>query len=223
MAGTGAEMKRQGLFLEMYAAMLEVLGPSGWWPAETPFEMAVGAILTQNTNWDNVEKAIGNLRAADVLAPRRLYELPEADLAELLRPAGYFRRKAARLRNLLALVVEELSGDIANLAGRDMEEARARLLAVRGVGPETADSILLYGLGYPSFVVDAYTARICSRHGLVPEEVEYGELRELFMDALPEDVVVYKELHALFVRVGNGWCRPRAPKCASCPLARFLP
>jgi endonuclease-3 related protein len=216
-------MKRQSLFLDMYRAMLDVLGPSGWWPAETPFEMAVGAILTQNTNWDNVKKAIDNLRVAGVLTPQQLYGLPDAVLADLLRPVGYFRRKAGRLKNLLSLIVEELSGDIANLAGRDMEEARARLLAVSGVGPETADSILLYGLGYPSFVVDAYTARICSRHALVPEDAGYDELRELFMDALPGDVVLYNELHALLVRVGNGWCRPRAPKCESCPLARFLP
>lgn len=216
-------MKRQTLFFNMFHAMLDVLGPSRWWPAQTPFEMAVGAILTQNTKWGNVERAIGNLKAADVLSPRRLFSLPDASLAELIRPVGYFRLKAARLKNLLAFIVRELDGDLVNLANQDMDEARRRLLAIKGVGPETADSILLYGLGFPSFVVDAYTARICSRHALVPEDAGYEELRELFMDALPEDVPLYNELHALLVRVGNSWCRPRAPRCEACPLARFLP
>jgi endonuclease III related protein len=216
-------MKRQTLFLNMFHAMLDALGPSCWWPAQTPFEMAVGAILTQNTNWGNVERAIGNLKAADVLSPQRLFSLPDASLAELIRPVGYFRLKAARLKNLLAFIVRELDGDLVNLANQDMDEARRWLLAIKGVGPETADSILLYGLGYPSFVVDAYTARICSRHALVPEDAGYEELRELFMDALPEDVPLYNELHALLVRVGNSWCRPRAPRCEACPLARFLP
>jgi endonuclease-3 related protein len=216
-------MKRQTLFLNMFHAMLDELGPSRWWPAETPFEMAVGAILTQNTNWGNVERAIANLKATGAFTPQALFALPDATLAELIRPAGYFRLKAGRLKNLLAFIVRELDGDIANLAGQDRDESRRRLLAIKGVGPETADSILLYGLGYPSFVVDAYTARICSRHGLAPEDAGYDELRDLFMDALPEDVPLYNELHALLVRVGNGWCRPRGPRCEHCPLARFLP
>lgn len=216
-------MKRHTLFLNMFSAMLDALGPSGWWPAATPFEMAVGAILTQNTNWQGASRALANIRDAGKLDPVALFTLPEADLAELLRPAGHFRVKAGRLRNLLSLIVGELDGDIANLAANGLERARERLLAIKGVGPETADSILLYGLGLPSFVVDAYTARICSRHGLVPEEAGYDELRELFMDALPADVGLYNELHALLVRVGNAYCRPRTPKCAACPLERFLP
>jgi len=216
-------MKRQTLFLNMFSAMLDALGPSRWWPADSPFEMAVGAILTQNTNWGNVERAIANLRQAGVLAPRSLFALPDDALAELIRPAGYFRLKARRLKNLLAFVNGELDGDIAALGREDMAVARQRLLAVSGVGPETADSILLYGLGMPSFVADAYTARISSRHGLLPEEAGYDELRELFMDALPRDVSLYNEFHALLVRVGNGWCRPRAPRCETCPLAGFFP
>ncbi|KHK01232.1 endonuclease III domain-containing protein [Desulfovibrio sp. TomC] len=216
-------MKRHTLFLNMYSAMLDALGPSGWWPAKTPFEMAVGAILTQNTNWQGAARAMDNIRLSGRLDPVALYELPDGELAELLRPAGYFRLKAGRLKNLLALIVEDLGGDILTLADAGLETARERLLAVKGVGPETADSILLYGLGLPSFVVDAYTARICSRHALVPEDASYDELRELFMDALPVDVGLYNEFHALLVRVGNGWCRPRAPKCDACPLGRFLP
>lgn len=216
-------MKRQPLFLGMFTAMLDALGPSGWWPAETPFEMAVGAILTQNTNWVNVTRAMAHLKSAGDFSVEALYALPVEELAERIRPAGSFRVKAARLRNLLALIVRELGGDIMALAEMDMESARQMLLSVRGVGPETADSILLYGLNFPSFVVDAYTARICARHALAPEDAGYDELRELFMDALPNDVALYNEFHALLVRVGNGWCRPRAPRCETCPLAVFLP
>lgn len=216
-------MRRQLLFLKMFHAMLDALGPSRWWPAETPFEVAVGAVLTQNTNWGNVAKAMTALKAAGPFTARGLLTLPEAELAERIRPAGYFRLKAKRLRNLLSMLVVEADGDITKLAGRDLDTVRGLFLSVSGVGPETADSILLYALGYPSFVVDAYTARICQRHALAPEDADYHALRELFMDALPEDVALYNELHALLVRVGNGWCRPRAPKCETCPLAPFLP
>jgi len=216
-------MKRRELFLAMHRAMLDALGPSGWWPADSAFEMAVGAILTQNTNWANVVRAIDNLKAAGRFSAEALYALPADELAELIKPAGYFRVKAVRLRNLLALIVQELGGDITTLAERGLDAARELLLAVKGVGPETADSILLYGLSLPSFVVDTYTARICNRHALAPEDAGYEELRELFMDALPEDTALYNEFHALLVRVGNGWCRPRAPRCDTCPLGAFLP
>lgn len=216
-------MKRHTLFLNMFSAMLDALGPSGWWPAQTPFEMAVGAILTQNTNWQGAARAMANIRDAGKLDPFALHGLPDHELAELLRPAGHFRIKSQRLKNLLALIVGELGGDIATLAACGLDTARERLLAVKGVGPETADSILLYGLGLPSFVVDAYTARICSRHALAPEEAGYDELRELFMDALPAEVGLFNEFHALLVRVGNAYCRPRTPKCDACPLERFLP
>lgn len=216
-------MKRRELFLAMHRAMLDALGQSGWWPADSAFEMAVGAILTQNTNWANVVRAIDNLKTAGRFSAEALCALPADELAELIKPAGYFRVKAARLRNLLALIVQELGGDITTLAERGLDAARERLLAVKGVGPETADSILLYGLSLPSFVVDTYTARICNRHALAPEDAGYEELRELFMDALPEDTALYNEFHALLVRVGNGWCRPRAPRCDTCPLGAFLP
>ena len=216
-------MKRHTLFLNMFSAMLDALGPSGWWPAATPFEMAVGAIVTQNTNWQGAARAIANIRDAGLLDPVKLYALPDAELAELLRPAGHFRIKTQRLKNLLALFVEELDGDMTALAASGLDRARERLLAVKGVGPETADSILLYGLGLPSFVADAYTARICARHALAPEDAGYDELRELFMDALPAETALYNEVHALLVRVGNAYCRPRTPKCEACPLERFLP
>lgn len=216
-------MRRGELFLQMHAAMAAALGPSDWWPARTPFEMAVGAILAQNTNWANAAKAVKNLEDSGAFSATGLLALPVATLEALCRPAGHFRVKAARLRNLLAFVCERLDGDIEALGRWDLEEARAGLLAVRGVGPETADSILLYGLGFPSFVVDAYTARICIRHAWVPEEVGYDELRALFMDALPAEASLFNELHAQLVRVGNGWCRPRTPRCEACPLKDFLP
>ncbi len=216
-------MRHQTLFLNMFHAMLDALGPSRWWPAETPFEVAVGAVLTQNTNWANAARAIAALKAAGPFDAHALFALPEAELAERIRPAGYYRLKARRLRNLLGLLVRDYAGDIGRLAAEDMETARQKLLAVSGVGPETADSIVLYALGQPSFVVDAYTARICQRHALVAEDVDYETLRELFMDALPPDVPLYNELHALLVRVGHDWCRPRGPRCRECPLERFLP
>jgi endonuclease-3 related protein len=208
--------------LNMYQAMLDRLGSSRWWPGQSPFEVAVGAILTQNTSWANVEKAIANLRADDLLDPERLHALPEDALAERIRPAGYYRLKAGRLRNFLRFLREECGYDLAALGNGDLDQARQRLLAVKGVGPETADSILLYALERPSFVVDAYTKRILNRHGLVVEDADYDEMRELFMDVLPEDVALYNEFHALIVRTAKEWCRKQKPLCDACPLQPFL-
>jgi endonuclease-3 related protein len=215
-------MKRRALLLEYYHALRVGLGPSGWWPGQTPFEIALGAILTQNTAWTNVEKALHNLRAAGMLDPRSLFRLQEEELAAFIRPAGFFRIKAARVRNFLQFLRETCELDMAALRGMTVEELRPALLEVSGIGPETADSILLYALGQPSFVVDAYTRRIFSRHGLVPEDIGYGELREFFMDALPQDASLYNEYHALIVRTGKGWCAKREGKCFHCPLAPFL-
>lgn len=215
-------MQRSIVLNKMYKAMLEALGPSGWWPANTPFEVAVGAILTQNTNWSNVEKAIANLRSADALTPSALLDLPEATLAELIRPSGYYKVKATRLRNMLTFLQQETDCDFDALQSYETSILRERLLGVKGIGPETADSILLYALGKPSFVVDAYTKRIMNRHALIHEDCHYEELRELFTDALPEDVGLYNEFHALLVRVGNRFCRPRKPLCDQCPLEPFL-
>lgn len=207
----------------MYEAMLAALGPSHWWPGETPFEVLVGAVLTQNTNWGNVERAIGNLKNAGVLDPHALLALPPEALAELIRPAGYFRLKTGRLRNVLAWLLEACDGDMAALAQGDLEELRPSLLAVKGVGPETADSILLYALGKPTFVVDAYTFRILGRHALVPEDADYHALQAEFMDHLDPDPRIFNEYHALLVRVGKDFCRKRQPKCDACPLSPFLP
>lgn len=215
-------MDREALLLDMHQAMLEALGPSGWWPADGPFEVAVGAVLTQNTAWSNVEKAIANLRDAGALSPRSMDGLTPERLADLIRPSGYYRIKALRLKALLSFLREECGHDLEALALRDTRDLREALLAVKGVGPETADSILLYALEKPTFVVDAYTKRILGRHALIAEDAGYEEMREFFMDVLAPDTALYKDFHAQIVRVGKDWCLKKAPRCAGCPLARFL-
>lgn len=205
-----------------HRALLKRFGPQHWWPAETPFEVMVGAILTQNTAWKNVEKAIAALQAADLLDPHRLHAMRASELAPLIRSAGYFRVKARRLKNLTAWFVERAGGDIRALQDLPTETLRRELLEVSGVGPETADSILLYALGRPVFVIDTYTWRVLSRHGWIPEETGYEEMRELMEGALPAEVPLYNEFHALLVRVGHDYCRPTA-RCEECPLRRWLP
>lgn len=203
-------------------------GHQQWWPGETPFEVCVGAILTQNTNWTNVERAIANLRSAGVLEPRRLLELPVAELARLLRPAGYFNVKARRLRAFLAVLVRDFGGQLEGLLGGPLPVARARLLAIPGIGPETADSMLLYAGGQPSFVVDAYTRRIFARHGWCHAEADYDELQHLCesgLNHLPTSrrLDYWQDYHAQLVQVGKQYCRPRLPRCADCPLKPLLP
>ncbi|MGP8050189.1 MAG: endonuclease III domain-containing protein [Desulfobaccales bacterium] len=205
------------LVQKLYERLWQAFGPQDWWPGETPFEVALGAILTQNTNWKNVAKVITRLRAEDRLTAAALTALPEAELAELFRPAGYYNLKARRVKNFLTFLQEEYQGSLKLMTRRPMEELRPRLLSVKGIGPETADSILLYALQKPSFVVDAYTFRILNRHQLVPEPCAYEDLRRLFMDHLPADVAIYQEYHAMLVRLGKECCRPQ-PRCPSCFL-----
>jgi endonuclease-3 related protein len=204
--------------LAIHDALFAAFGPQGWWPAETPFEVMVGAILTQNTNWRNVERAIANLRSARALTPPAMGRLPEEALAELIRPAGYFRVKAVRLRHLLRHIRRRHGGSVSRLLGTPMSGLREELLGVHGIGPETADSILLYAGGHPSFVVDAYTKRVFARHGLVRERAAYAEIQAMFSRALPADARLFNEYHALIVRLGKEFCRPRLPRCAACPL-----
>ena len=208
--------------MNMFGTMLNYLGPSNWWPGETPFEIALGAILTQNTNWNNTEKAIWNLRREGLLDAKSLYSLPQERLGQLIRPAGYFRIKADRLKNFLSFLSRECTFDMQQLAEQEMEILRPKLLQVKGIGPETADSILLYALNKPSFVVDAYTHRIFNRHLLVPEDVDYSSLRNFFMDSLSPDVELFNEYHALLVRVGKSWCRKKSGLCEACPLSAYL-
>ena len=205
------------LLLEIYRRLSDEFGPTGWWPARTPFEVSVGAVLTQNTAWRNVERAIKNLRDHKLLTARSLSGISLRKLAQLVRPAGYFRLKSQRLKNLVDFIEREYAGSMAKMAREPMENLREKLLGVSGIGPETADSILLYALGKPVFVVDAYTRRIMSRHGLVGKDVKYEELREFFEAHLPRDVTLFKEFHALLVKIGAQFCK-KTPLCDECPL-----
>lgn len=210
-------MRTTALLTELYDKMLQRFGPQHWWPGETPFEVMVGAILTQNTNWGNVEKAIGNLKRHGVLDPHAMLRLAPESLAELIRPAGYFNIKTQRLRNFLSYFVETYGGDVLLMREQSLATLREELLAVKGIGRETADSILLYALDKPSFVIDAYTHRVLSRHFLITEEADYDEMQQLMMSSFPEDVPHYNEYHALLVRIGKDFCKPK-PQCEQCPL-----
>jgi len=203
--------------VRMYERMLDHFGPQDWWPADSPLEMMVGAVLTQNTNWGNVEKALANLKGRGWLSMDRLHLLPNDVLADAIRPAGYFNIKAGRLKNLIRFMVDEYGGDVPRMLEEEPRRLRRGLLGVKGIGPETADSIVLYAAEQPVFVIDAYTHRILNRHGLADEQGTYDELQALFTDALPEDVPLYQEFHALIVRTGKEYCRKR-PLCDPCPL-----
>lgn len=215
-------MGRAQLLMRMFDFMHQSLGPSNWWPADSPFEVVVGAILTQNTNWGNVTKAIDALKVAGALDEQRLDSFSQEELEVLIRPCGYYRQKAGRLLNFMAFLHEYADGSITRLAGQDMDSLRKALLSVNGIGPETADSILCYALEKPVLVVDAYTARIFNRHGLVESDVDYHALQSYIMDVLPQDVSLFNEYHALLVRVGSAWCRRKAGWCESCPLQPLL-
>ena len=208
---------------EVYRRLFEAFGPQHWWPAETTFEMIVGAMLTQNTSWKNVERALDNLRKADLLEPKALYAVPLEELEELLRPAGYFRIKARRLRSLLEFIVERYDGSLEAMFQVGVEELRRQLLEVHGVGPETADSILLYAGQMPSFVVDTYTHRILARHGWIDFDADYHQIKDYLESELPRDVPLYNEYHALLVRLAKDYCRKQRPKCEECPLRELLP
>jgi len=267
---------------EYFDAMFAALGPQHWWPSSKsggPFEVIVGAILTQSTAWTNVERAVANLRRERLLTPRAIARVPLARLARLVRPSGYFNQKARKLRAFVRFLRREYGGSLARMFRTPTAELREKLLAVHGIGPETADSILLYAGNHPVFVVDAYTRRILLRHELIQESINekrktktgtpglvahvplrqarqgaaeadvrpspqnnlrsiapqasrwdlsyqpgsYEQMRALFEANLPRDPQLYNEFHALLVNVGKNWCRPREPKCESCPLQRFLP
>jgi len=208
---------------EIYDRLFDALGPQHWWPGQTPFEVMVGAVLVQNTNWQNVEKAIENLRRADLLEPCALDEVPTEELEELIKAAGYFRVKARRLHSLLEFIVGRYDGSLETMFRTDTSALREELLAVHGIGPETADSILLYAGGLPVFVVDTYTHRILARHGWIGSDADYHMIQDHFQSSLPEDVALYNEYHALLVRVGKDYCRKTNPKCDVCPLAELLP
>ena len=209
-------------FLEIYNSLFDYFGPQGWWPSESALEMVVGAVLTQNTNWKNVRKALENLKKSDMLQLETLVTLSPEELANYIRPAGYYNLKAKRLLNLLAMIVREYDGSFDTLIEDDLDSCRQKLLQVNGVGEETADSILLYVGCQPIFVVDAYTHRVFSRHNLLPEETSYQEIQECFMDNLPADAGLFNEYHALIVKVAKEFCKRKNPLCHQCPLQKFL-
>jgi endonuclease-3 related protein len=202
----------------IYKKLYHFFGPQGWWPGETPFEVMVGAILTQNTNWANVEKAINNLKKYKALSTRKLYKLSGVKIASLIRPAGYYNIKAGRLKNLLDFINDNYSGDIRQMFRGKTDKLRQGLLSVNGIGPETADSILLYALNKPIFVIDAYTRRVFSRHGFILEDCDYNTVQNLFSKNIRKEVKLFNEYHALIVKLGKDFCLKNKPKCDICPL-----
>ena len=205
------------LLKDGFERLLKHYGPRNWWPGDTPFEVMVGAILTQNTNWNNVEKAIANIKQENLLNPKKLFRIPPLELANLIRPAGFFRLKTKRLRNFLKYFNEDYDGSDREMSAQALETLRMELLSVNGIGRETADSILLYALDKPIFVIDAYTKRVLFRHSLCDEDADYDELQELFMDSLPGDAHLFNEYHALIVEVAKEFCK-KNPRCEECPL-----
>jgi len=208
----------------MYVALADAYGPQQWWPAETPFEVIVGAYLTQNTSWQAVEKSIKNLRNKDVLNLEGLRTISETELQVLIKPSGFMRRKAASIKAFIHFLDRQYDGSLAQFSLQETEEARAQLLALPGVGPETADAILLYALGKPVMVADEYLRRLVMRHGLVHEKVRYTEVQQLALDAFADDSITsriqhYNEFHAVVVELGKRHCR-RQPDCDGCPLSK---
>ena len=206
--------------LDAYQRMSDFFGPCHWWPAESPWEVMVGAILTQNTAWSNVEKAISRLKSQNCLAPQSLIDSQEEILWEIIRASGYFRQKSKKLKTLAQYFQGRYSGSIEIMRRADLRDLRQELLGVHGIGPETADSILLYALEKPIFVVDAYTRRIFSRHKFFPAKNSYESIQAYFMERLPADVPLYNEYHALIVFTGKHFCRTQ-PRCEGCPLNGF--
>jgi endonuclease-3 related protein len=219
----GANPTSGPALMRYFTAMSQALGPMQWWPAKTPFEVIVGAILTQNTAWTNVERAIANLRSAQMLTPSTIGAARLSKLALLVRPSGYFRQKAKKLKAFVRFLQGEYGGSLKLMFNTSTETLRDKLLSVHGIGPETADSILLYAGNHPVFVVDAYTHRIFGRHGITDGKPQYESVRSLIEAALPHDSQLFNEFHALIVNTGKNWCRKKEPRCAECPLCSLLP
>ena len=205
------------LLMDIYDRLFGTYGPQGWWPSDGPFETIVGAILTQNTSWVNVDKAFANLRAAELITPAAVRAIPDAELAEVIRPSGYFNSKARKLK----AIAEHLAlydDDTDRWRARDAKELRAELLGVYGIGPETADDIVLYVADLPTFVMDSYTVRMVDRIGIAPRRKRYEDYQALFEDNLPKDARLFNEYHALLDEHSKGICRKREPRCGECVL-----
>ena len=208
---------QKNILTTIYKTLYTAYGSQSWWPGDSTFEIIVGAILTQNTNWNNVEKAIKNLKDNNCLTLEAINEQSKTELADLIKPAGYFNIKADRLQNLTKWLAQNARGDLDDFKSWSLSELREQLLGIKGIGPETADSILLYAFDQPTFVIDTYTYRILTRHGLIEPEADYHELQEYCISQLEPDIQLYNEFHALIVQVGKNHCKPKA-KCQGCPL-----
>lgn len=206
-----------------YDALFREYGEQRWWPGRTRFEVIVGAILVQNTSWTNVERAIKELRRERLLSPEAMENVPLEKLRRLVRSSGYFRQKARRLKEFAGFLRERYAGSLDKMFRAPTAVLREQLLAVHGIGPETADSILLYAGGHAVFVVDAYTRRMLERHELVHAKASYEEIRRLFEESLPKRVSLFNEYHALIVHTGKHFCRAHDPQCSACPLQKYLP
>ena len=211
------------LLVRYFDALYAAFGPQHWWPGRSRFEIIVGAILTQNTSWKNVETAIRNLRAERLLTPAAIEKVPFAKLARLIRASGYFRQKAKKLKAFTSFLFEKYGGSLSRMFRTSTSALRELLISIHGIGPETADSILLYGGSHAVFVIDAYSRRILERHGLANSKPSYEELRSLFESSLPSDSQLFNEYHALIVETGKRFCRKSQALCSSCPLKSFLP
>ncbi len=207
--------------MKIYDLMSAYFGPRGWWPGDSNFEICVGAILTQSVSWKNTAKAISNLKNAGLLDLKAMHCCPQAEIEKCIVPAMYFRTKARKLKAFVSHVMGKYNGDLSRMLARDGPELREELLAIYGIGPETADSMILYAAGKRVFVVDAYTRRIFSRLGFYQDNISYTQMQEFFMHRLPPEVPLYNEFHALIVGIGNRFCSSRRPKCQECPLREF--
>ncbi|MBU4511312.1 endonuclease III domain-containing protein [bacterium] len=215
-------MQKRDILLKIYNSLYNYFGPLKWWPGDTPFEIMVGAILTQNTSWSNVEKAINNLKRENWLEPRKLYRINQEKLAQLIKPSGYYNIKARRVKNFVNIFLNDFEGSAEKMFSGDGRELRKKLLKVNGIGPETADSILLYAGKKPFFVVDAYTKRIFSRHKLISKDSTYYQIQEFFDNNLNRDVKLFNEFHAQIVMLGKTICTSKNPDCAKCPIAFLI-
>ena len=205
---------------DIYKALYKAYGPQGWWPAKGRLEVIIGAILTQNTSWSNVEKAIVNLKKEKVVSVPALTRIRQAKLARLIRPAGYFNIKAARIKNFIKYLNKNYQGSLIRMFKEDLKALREQLLDIKGIGPETADSILLYAGGKPIFVIDAYTKRILLCRGLARKSDLYDDIQRLFMGNLKKDARLFNEYHALLVKLGKDVCRKK-PLCRACPVSQI--
>jgi len=203
--------------IDFFESLLSYYGRQQWWPAENAFEVVIGAILTQNTVWTNVEKAIINLKTHRVLSPEKLEEIKEETLASLIKPTGFFNQKAKRIKTFLAFLNDKYNNSIERMAQVNFEVIRSELLAINGIGAETADSVLLYACNKPTFVVDAYTKRIFSRIGYIIESMSYEELKQWIETRIPKNVPLFNEFHALLVTHGKQYCKTK-PRCLECPV-----